>query len=255
MLTKLVSDVSEAVQKLLNVDILTSVSPHLCHRANDFRGECCYTEDVSNVLIQYEPSLRRLFLAVGGSDAAEVASKHLASLWSLSEWLAFLRKCRLLGSDLTERDAKLAFAWARMAVIDGQSDKGAVKESNLPFEGFLEAICRLSILKSLPTEDEIKEAGHVDCGAYMLDLKISDETAYDKLVDSRAAPWPGSATQPPSQLVEHMVSFMFHLVVEATNNVRGGLQLWQLAGSKKTKLTKLTEKQVAAFMLEFEKTG
>lgn len=240
---------------MLKSVILGRVSPHIRHQANDFRREQCYTEDVCNVLIQYEPSLRRLFLAVGASDAANVGTKHLAALWSFSEWLLFLRKCGLLGSDLTERDAKLAFGWARMAVIDGQSDSGAVKEANLPFEGFLEAICRLSILKSLPTDDEIEVDGHIDAGAFMFDMKTSDETAYDKLVASRAAPWPGFASQPPSRCVEHMISLMFYSLLDSINNVRG-TQIWQQAGPKKKKLMKLTEKQVDAFMLHyFAKTG
>lgn len=51
-----------------------------------------------------------------------------------------------------------------MAVIDSRTKKGSDKENNLPFEGFMEALCRLSVLKALPTDAELAETGCSDAG-------------------------------------------------------------------------------------------
>ena len=45
-----------------------------------------------------------------------------------------------------------------MLVIDGWTDRGHAKESCLPFEGFLEALCRVSALMALPTDAEVNES-------------------------------------------------------------------------------------------------
>ena len=42
-----------------------------------------------------------------------------------------------------------------------------LQENNLPFEGFLEALCRLSMLKALPTDAELEETGCSDAGVFM----------------------------------------------------------------------------------------
>ncbi|KOO32951.1 flagellar associated protein [Chrysochromulina tobinii] len=133
------------------------------------------------------------------SDGGEVGQKHMASLCSFSEWQMFVKLCKLIGPDLTERDAKLSFAWARMAVINGASEQGAVKESNLPFEGFLEACCRLAVLKSLPTDAEIEASSSADAGLHIRHLIATDEVAYNELVASRSSPWPGSFREPKQE--------------------------------------------------------
>ena len=63
-----------------------------------------------------------------------------------------------LGAISPLADALLCFAWSRMLVIDGWTDRGHAKESCLPFEGFLEALCRVSALMALPTDAEVNES-------------------------------------------------------------------------------------------------
>ena len=68
--------------------------------------------------------------------------------------------------DLSERDALRCFSWSRMAVEDYQSHKGHHKNTVLPFEGFLEALCRVAAQKALATDEEVLRARIAsDCSA------------------------------------------------------------------------------------------
>lgn len=215
VLPGVVSDVSEALSKLLQEDVEARLPAEIFEEANHFRTHFCYREDVSETLAKHEVSLRRLFMGISASDGGEVGQKHMASLCSFSEWQMFVKLCKLIGPDLTERDAKLSFAWARMAVINGASEQGAVKESNLPFEGFLEACCRLAVLKSLPTDAEIEASSSADAGLHIRHLIATDEVAYNELVASRSSPWPGSFREPkqePARCVEHIIMMLIRTV-------------------------------------------
>lgn len=55
---------------------------------------------------------------------------------------------------------------------------GKVRESNLPFEGFLEALCRVAALKALPTPEELVARGKADCQAFLNDLATSEKEAF-----------------------------------------------------------------------------
>lgn len=177
-------------------------------------------QDVSDALAKHKVSLRRLFLGVSASDGRVAGRKELAVLLNFDEWRLFFRECKLVGPDLTERDAKLVFTWARMAVVGESSllgqlkERGDIKEVNLPFEGFCECICRLAILKSLPTDAEIKAAETSDAGMYIRHLCEADEAAYGALITSRGEPWPGAfhPRQSPGRCVDHMVMMIIRTV-------------------------------------------
>ena len=79
------------------------------------------------------------------------------------------------------------FSWSRMVVEDTQSLKGCYKNSVLPFEGFMEALCRLSAQKSMPTEEEVEQVQNV--GEYLQELKKTDLHAYEQLLIERKLPW------------------------------------------------------------------
>jgi hypothetical protein len=65
----------------------------------------------------------------------------------------------------------------RRAVTNPDTARGKIKEENLSFEGFLEAICRLSLVKALPTATEIEASGCADAGVCTrtsLNSRLSD---------------------------------------------------------------------------------
>ena len=202
------NDVSEAVHRLLMKDIVPKVDPSISASPDNFRRTQCYTKDVNAVLRKHETSLRHIFAGVAGGGR----SGQDATLVSLNEWARFLRAIDFCGGDLTERDGRFAFVWSIMAVKDSRTTRGAFRQANLPFEGFLEALCRVAGLKALPTDDEIAEAGCPHAGAYMSKLQIEDEESYDRMLEERSTPWSKrfEPPQPMARLVEHTITIMIH---------------------------------------------
>jgi hypothetical protein len=209
------ADVSDALVKLFAVDMSPRLDPLLFAEPNAFRAAHCYIESVDAPLRRHEAVLRHIFSGIPkiGLDASARAAlsksakfPSLGPLVTLENWMNFLRALRVFDVDVAEREGQLCFCSARMGVVDGEAGKGLVKATSLPFEGFLEALCRLSTLKALPFKVDILAASAEDAGTFMLNLKATDLAAYNQLLQSRGSSWPGTPTgQPIGKCVEHLV--------------------------------------------------
>ena len=166
---KIIPDVSQAVDRLLSQDIKPNLDQSVLRHPNEFRS-LCYTMDVNSTLRRHESSLRSIFGAlarVGRSPAA----KTLGPLMTLLEWKTLCKRLLLIDFDMTERHCNMCFVLSRMAVVDGESDRGRLKEAAIPFEGFLECLCRVACLKAMPTAEELQalstpEAPCTDAGQF-----------------------------------------------------------------------------------------
>lgn len=118
----------------MSTDIMPKLNSKVFNRPSGFRRDFCYCEGTDVALRRHEPSLRAIFSGLAASHEKAGAESKLISL---DEWRDFLRGLTLIGTDLTERDATLCFSWSRMCVIDDRTERGAVRDINLPFEGFL----------------------------------------------------------------------------------------------------------------------
>ena len=153
--------------------------------ADLFRRCFAYTAEVSELFQRHQTSLRRVY----------ETAKGRAKLLSLPELLKLFRALDLFDDDLSERQAALCFAWSRMCVIDTHSAKGRIKELNLPFEGFLEFLAHVSLLKGLPTDSDLYEArlqgetSASDAGSYILYLKSFDRPKYRELLFRSCCEW------------------------------------------------------------------
>jgi len=230
-----VKDVSEAVQRLLTRDIRPH--PTVIMDPDKFRREYCYTEGVTRALARREASLRCIFAGVSGGGRTGAA----AQLISLSEWTAFLEAIGFIGADLTLRDACFAFVWSRMGVVNGREGRGYLRESGLPFEGFLEVLCRISVLKAVPTDEEIEAAGQSNAGTYLAWLKVEDEDGYATLVRTRGTPW---GTDPSNKVVARCVHHMLAMMIYAIEGETAG-----------TDDLNVTEKEVTDFLKKFDLFG
>jgi len=207
---KKIPDVSEALRRLFSFDIEPKLDEETFRRPNPFRRDHCYVEDVTAVLWAYGGSLRNIFNGI--ASTLSKSSTLERNLLSLDEWRVFMRGLGLINVDVSERDVNLAFSWSRMCVGDSKTPAGSKKDSALPFEGFLEAICRMAMMKALPTDDEITAAECEDAATYLAQLELVDTTGYEQLL-LRKTPWGADQKrQPPHRCVAHLIALMLRAV-------------------------------------------
>ena len=100
-----------------------------------------------------------------------------------------------------------------MTVIDGRTQRGKERESFLPFEGFLEALCRVAVLKALPTDEEIQSAGCAHAGVYLEWLELEEPDAYEQLVETRNTDFGDEPDyQPIHRCVAHLIETMIYRI-------------------------------------------
>ena len=202
-----VARVSDALERLIGIDMVSRVHPRVIALPDRFRRRYAYTQDVVFVLEWYEDSLRNIFdclCALGYGPGA--------TLMNLKSWRDGIVAMNLLSADLGERDVTLCFSWSRMCVGDSKTLGGLKRDSNLPFEGFLEAICRMAMMKALPTDEEILAAECEDAAVYLARLELSDTIAYEQLLQ-RKTPWGADQKrQPPDRCVAHLIAIMLRAI-------------------------------------------
>lgn len=180
----------------------------------------------------HEHSLRSLFLKVRDDDG-EADARRL--LMGLGEWLGLVRGARLLGADLSERDACLSFAWSRMCVVDMTSSQGRARDGALPFEGFLEALCHVSVLKALPSRAMLRAAVHTPAGgctvAGFLDRLSTEEE--EALMAERTTPW----GEPPPMPVSESVGLLIELLMQRLAGSELGKHVASLGDDRQTSHT------------------
>jgi hypothetical protein len=73
----------------------------------------------------------------------------------LKEWEQLMRTCLMLDKEFKMADARLAFAWSRLAVSNEFNDMHVT----LSINDFLEAVSRVAVTKSMPSKSQLKSAG------------------------------------------------------------------------------------------------
>ena len=138
-------------------------------------------------------------------------------LLSFSSWLSFIKRVDLIGLDLSERDAALSFVWARTCVAEPYSEKGALRTLHLPFEGFLEALCRVAALKALPDDDMLEEGGFANAGVFLCTMRENDPERFTNFVMQRRGEWGCQPKQQPlGRSVHHLISYLLHKIESGT---------------------------------------
>ena len=214
VLTRQMESVAEALKALLEQDLQPKLElqPRIFRRPDVFRKAHCYHPDADLALKSFEADLRLLFGAMDFKGR---------SLIEVNDWRGFCRGSDLFAPDCSERDVMLAFSWSRMAVANEQTERGHFKEICLPFEGFMEALCRLAALKMLPTEQEMKDAGYTDAGSFFFNMRKTDEEGYKRLLLERAPGWGAEPEQPMNVCITRL----FEIIVFAIDMKTGGTGL------------------------------
>ena len=159
-------------------------------------------------------------------------------LLSLEEWVNFIRALGFVGNNVSERDVVLSFVTARMCVADAQADseQGKLRDSCLPFEGFLESLCRIASMQGLPIETEVQDAGCADAGIYVARLLANKDSRLERMKE-RGTNWGEQPCQPISACLEHSVAIIIRTVegVMQEGEVTAGDGLMSLSRHKMTR--------------------
>ena len=215
--SKQIVDVSEAIQRFLEVDVLSRAGADVFTEPNVFRRAHCYSEAASKLLAKHYQSLKHLFDAI--SDRSQevqepglLKQKARLRLVSLQRWRDFIRALRWIDEDVSEREAGLCFVWSRMCVADPRTRLGQLKENTLDEPGFLEALCRLAVLKALPTDEQIAAVGVKDAASYLGRMSAEEQIAFKK-AHSAVQSWGDEpAIQPLARMLDHLIQLMINVV-------------------------------------------
>lgn len=210
-----VTDASEAVERLFEVDIAPRVGETAKQDSNAFRQDACYTESTDDVLLLHKESLQAVFEAYAAIDGSDIKTRHLSKLMSSQEWISMLHSLMWIDDDFTHRDATLAFIWARMRVADEFAEESKLKLQNLCYEDFLEALVRVATMKALPTDEEVEEASCADGGEMLLKLRKT-HGEYVSWVAAHSRPFDAPLPQPAERAVHHLCLLLIRSIKSFT---------------------------------------
>ena len=225
VLTKECSDVSQAVDKLILEDLVPNIDDWIQADHRQFRREVCYSQDVDTVLASHKETIVNIFYHFAdteGSLSGQMAKEK--KKMSLVEWSNMLRKFGLFDAHFTQRDATVVFVLSRMRTIDEQGEGVALKLENLSLEDYYEALTRISVMKALPTDAEVADAGAADVGEFILELQEipSDFLAWvDDWNAEHSAPII-KATQPAHRALNGLIVLMVRTVESTLERLEQG---------------------------------
>lgn len=160
--TKECDTMKEAMESLLTFNVGMSLEgTPAAHDPDKWRKARLYTTDVNDVLKHHRPLIRTIF----AHYVSNIPGTHRKSRYmSLGEWMYFVQDAKLLNETLTKREVITCFVWARMRVSDELTKRERVV--NCTFTDFMEALCRLAEIVSLPTEWDLSQLGVADAATY-----------------------------------------------------------------------------------------
>ncbi|KAL1530547.1 hypothetical protein AB1Y20_001448 [Prymnesium parvum] len=206
-----VTNIAEALTRLLEQDILPNMAAEISHNPNEYRRTYCYTEAVDAVLRKNEMNLRSIFSAYSRSNSSNpAAAQHLMSF---RQFLELLGTVRFFDLDFSVQDASLIFNWSRMRVVADEDDESHARETRLTFTDFLEAMVRISMSKSLPNNEDLEGLNTVDTHTFVLSLQA--QGGWDEFVASHPAGWDKPLRQPIEQCLHHAISLMVSTIFTA----------------------------------------
>ena len=171
------NDIARAVERL--VDHVKSISnmQHIFVPPDDFRRERMHFDRVDAVLQENRRRLHSIFQSHTGETHARLHSeKYSENLMTMKEWIKFLSHAEVFDPQFTYRKAQATFARSQMTVVKEMRNRK--RFVCLTFEDFLEALCRCSVEKNMPTDAEIVDAGASDTPSFF--MRISGTNQLEK---------------------------------------------------------------------------
>lgn len=143
-------DVSEAVDMLLEREIIPNLCPEATEDADVFRRERLYNEENDLVLHEHLPFLRACYTLF-----KQMGLKEKHSHLGMEGFLNMLEASNLLGTatGFSKREAKLVMIWSKMSVVDEIRHRN--RAITLTFVDFLEALGRVADWISMPKMEDL----------------------------------------------------------------------------------------------------
>jgi hypothetical protein len=157
------NDPSNAIELLCNNHILPHLEVAAVHQRNDFRRFRLYNQPVDDVLKRNKRTLEYMFR----NCCCLKQSKDVCM--DMKEWVSLLTHLGVIDNDFTKREARLCFCWSKMRVAD--EVKRELAWTTMTFFDFLEALCRVSELKSFPTDAQLEAGGYANVVQFFADPK------------------------------------------------------------------------------------
>ena len=79
----------------------------------------------------------------------------------------------------------------------------------------MEALCRLAVLKALPTDEEISASPSDvtrDAGSHMRYLELEHHGAYQEMLKARRRGWGSAPTQPMERCIAHLIAMIIRAI-------------------------------------------
>eukprot|EP00943_MAST-04B_sp_MAST-4B-sp1_P009198 g9198.t1 len=194
-------DVSDAVRMLCEQNIKPNLDDEAIHDSNQFRKHRLYFEDVDKCMKKHMSRLKMIFKVF----AKPKVGFTKFDLMDMEEWFFLLKCCDLFDEDFTQREGKLAFAWAQMAVAD--EVRRRLQFKCITFEDFLEALARVCDMKALPTDDDILKAGVKTTGEFF--KKMTEMGLLDDFCRENPCHWNGEKTRRMGELLPKFFDLIF----------------------------------------------
>ena len=104
-----------------------------------------------------------------------------------------------------------------MCVADPYMARSEVRASHLPFEGFLEALCRVAALKALPDDAALEVGGFANAGAFLCHLRENASPEEHAAFLKRGAnEWGEPPKQPLARCVDHLIAYVLFMIERGT---------------------------------------
>jgi len=199
------TDVSAALRELLLNQMKPNVDPAALQNSNEFRQKFLYVQETDALLAQHESTLQALYDVYSDEQHATSDLTSISGMLGITQWLNMCDHLQLVDEEFTIREMTSCFMWARMRVADETNIVERRKMCNLKFVDFLEALCRMATMKTMPTDDEVEAAGCADGGEMLLKMVPSERRNF---VVQRPQNWDSEPRQPIWRCLFHLISLI-----------------------------------------------
>ena len=198
------NDAVTSVRKLMAEHFAPNKGEGSCNAliddASKFRKSHVYQESTDDVLRENLGVLKKIFKGYTRDGDRGMIVK---------EFIYMLRDMDFLNSDFTQREAKLAFVWSKVRVIDEVASRSKIML--MSFLDFLECLLRLSQLKNMPSQEDLQKMATmrvIKLPTYLAYLKASVGGKQNKLIHRPSNEWGAPATRPMATKLTILIEMM-----------------------------------------------